>query len=95
MREGAVTQTVALAAECLMRRQAPGAEAEIAFVVRIVRGVPLVTALSELQPMTLGEERYLLLPVEAPRPKPWPIARASNGASATAEVDALPEELRV
>ncbi len=78
VRDNKVTKTVALAAEALMRRQAPGTEAEIAFVVRIVRGMPLVTALDELQSMTLGDQRYLLLPAEMPQVKA--AARASNGA---------------
>src|SRR5690242_18730759 len=63
MRREEVSQTTALAAEALMRRQAPGAEREIAFIVRIVKGTPLVTPLGdELQTMILNEERYLLVP---------------------------------
>lgn len=67
VRRGEVSQTTALAAEALMRRQAPGAENELAFIVRIIKGVPLVTQLDDLQTLVLNDQRYLLVPVEAPR----------------------------
>jgi hypothetical protein len=87
---------VHLAAEALMRRQAPGTEAEIAFVVRIVRGVPLVTTLDELQQMTLGDQRYLLLPAEMPRSKAAPAGNGISTIRPTAEAaPALPAELQV
>ena len=45
VRRGEVSKTVNLAAEALMRRQAPGTEEELVFIVRIVKGAPLVTLL--------------------------------------------------
>jgi hypothetical protein len=70
VRRGEVSLTVALAAEALMRRQAPSADAELAFVVRLVRGVPLVTQLADAQTITLNDQRYLLVPADAPRRPP-------------------------
>ena len=67
LRKGEISMTVALAAEALMRRQAPGVNDEVAFIVRIVKGVPLVTLISEAQTMTLDDRRYLLVPADMPR----------------------------
>lgn len=75
VRRGEVSQTTALAAEALMRRQAPGAEQELAFIVRMVKGVPLVTHLDDLQTLALNDQRYLLVPIEAPR---RPAAQAAS-----------------
>lgn len=70
VRRGEVSVTVALAAEALMRRQAPSADAELAFVVRLVRGVPLVTQFADAQTITLNDQRYLLVPADVPRRAP-------------------------
>lgn len=90
VRRGTVTKTVHLAAEALMRRQAPGAENELAFVTRIVKGVPLVTFLDEAQTMVLNDRRYLLVPIEAPRrsaPIQQPSPHAGNGAAAPSSAE--------
>jgi len=67
-RENRVPLTVALAAETLVRRQAPGAAAELIYLTRIVRGVPVITVLDgDVRTMTLDGERYLLIPAEERR----------------------------
>lgn len=67
LRRGEVSQTTMLAAEALMRRQAPSAHDELMFVVRIVKGVPLVTPIEDAQTLVLNGESYILVPVEKPR----------------------------
>ena len=66
VRRGEVSKTVNLAAEALMRRQAPGTEEELVFIVRIVKGAPLVTLLENMQSLVLNDQRYLLVPAEWP-----------------------------
>lgn len=84
VRAGKVTKTVCLAAEALMRRQAPAAEDELAFITRIVKGVPLVVALEETRTIILDDQRYLLVPWNStPKEQMRPsIARPGNGADA-------------
>lgn len=83
VRRGEISLTTALAAGALMRRQAPGAESELAFVVRIVKGVPLVTQLEDAQTLVLNGQHYLLVPTDMPRrPAPTaPALHAGNGAA--------------
>ena len=79
-RRGTVTKTVALAAEALMRRQAPASEDELVFVTRIVKGAPLVTVLEGARSIVLDDQRYLLVPAEPPRMRPVrPETRPGNG----------------
>lgn len=59
--EGHVTETVALAAEALMRRQA--AAGDVAFLVRVVKGAPRVEMVEGLEEMKMGGRTYLLVPV--------------------------------
>jgi len=81
VRDKRITQTVALAAEALMRRQAPSAADELIWLTRIVRGIPQITMLDgNLREMTLDGQQYLLLPKDERGPKPAPIAHAGNGA---------------
>ena len=61
-----VSDTVALAAEALARRQAQE-DGELAFMVRIVRGVPQVTMLDSLERMTFVGKSYLLVPISPPK----------------------------
>ena len=81
-----ITETAALAAECLSRRQAPGAQAELVYLTRIVRGVPVITLLdAEVRTMILDGERFLLIPADEPRNRPA-AGRVGNG-RATADPD--------
>src|SRR5688572_5629783 len=71
LRTDRITETAALAAECLSRRQSPGAASEVMFMVRIVRGVPVITLLDgDVRRMSLDGEDFILIPAEEPRPKP-------------------------
>jgi hypothetical protein len=80
LRRGEITQTAALAAEALMRRQAPGTNDELCFVVRIVKGVPLVTLVEEAQTIVLNDQRFLLVPADLPRrAAPRPEHDVGNG----------------
>lgn len=80
-RKGKVSKTVALAAECLSRRQAPGAQDELCWITRIVKGAPMTTMLDELQEMTLAGQRYLLVPADQPRQRAnWQEKSASSSA---------------
>jgi hypothetical protein len=96
VRNDKVTENAALAAEALMRRQAPGAASELTYLTRIVRGIPHITVLDgDLREMTLDGECFLLIPKEQPRPRP-PVreAHAGNGAASTPAADTgRPEEL--
>ncbi len=83
VRNNTITETAALAAECLSRRFAPSAQDEVMFFTRIVRGLPVITVLDgDVRTMTLDGERFLLIPAEEQRPRPWPAlsANAGNGA---------------
>jgi hypothetical protein len=80
LRTDRITETAALAAECLSRRQSPGAASEVMFMVRIVRGVPVITLLDgDVRRMTLDGETFILIPAEESRPRPVTV-HPGNGA---------------
>ncbi len=63
LRSDKIPETAGMAAECLVRRQSPGALAEVTYLTRIVRGIPQITMLDgDLREMTLDGERFLLIP---------------------------------
>lgn len=83
LRADKITETAGLAAECLSRRQSPGAASELVYLTRIVRGAPVITLLdAEVRTMVLDGERFLLIPAEEPRQRllSLPAAHAGNGA---------------
>lgn len=93
-RENRVPLYVALAAETLVRRQAPGTDDELVYLTRIVRGVPLVTVLApSLRRMALDGEQFLLIPAGEPRGSAAKVVagvretvtHASNGSPRSAE----------
>lgn len=88
-RENRVPLTVALAAETLVRRHAPGTDDELVYLTRIVRGVPVVTVLDpNLRKMTLDGVTSLLIPAEEPRRIAQASApRAGNGSTCHKNAD--------
>jgi hypothetical protein len=60
--QSAVTETVALAAEALVRRQAPGSQDELLFLLRLVKGALLATKVDQLKVMSLDGVEYWLVP---------------------------------
>jgi len=59
LRSGTAPKVASLAAEALARRQAA---TDIVFLVRVVKGIPEVTAIEDPESATIAGRKYLMVP---------------------------------
>ena len=63
VKSGKITVTAALAAECLMRRQAPtGESADQLYILRSIKGTMVCLTIENTRSITLDGEAYFLVP---------------------------------